>query len=88
MSSWGDEEKIPDSKRLWFAKPRKRFCSYDGVKQRMSASDGTIDMAVQGCISRTELTRPHPYNSISFISWPLKGVAQLMRLNHECIMQL
>ena len=33
----------------------KRFCSYHGIKKRMSAAAGTVDIAVQGAISEVRL---------------------------------
>ena len=33
----------------------KRFCSYQGIKRRMSVADGTVDIAVQGAISEVRL---------------------------------
>ena len=33
----------------------KRFCSYHGIKKRMSVADETVDIAVQGVISEVRL---------------------------------
>ena len=33
----------------------ERFCSYHGIKKRMSVADGTVDIAVQGAISEVRL---------------------------------
>ena len=32
----------------------KRFCSYHGIKKRMSVADGTVDIAVLGEISEVK----------------------------------
>ena len=33
----------------------KRVCTYHGIKKRMSVADGTVDIAVQGAISKVRL---------------------------------
>ena len=33
----------------------KRFCSYHGIKKRLSIADGAVDIAVQGAISDVRL---------------------------------
>ena len=34
----------------------KRFCSYHGIKKRMSVADGAVNIAVQGAISEVRLS--------------------------------
>ena len=38
----------------------ERFCSYHGIKKRMSVADGTVDITAQGAISEVRLCSKSP----------------------------